>query len=190
MRRRLSPDERALWGRVARTVRPIHGHAQDAGLAGEEPHPPVKPHAPIARRVEAAPARRPPGSPTAAVALARATLDGGWDRRLAGGRIEPDRTVDLHGLTLAAAHGRINAEIESAIRADARVLLIITGRARPSGPDGMPGRGAIRRQIADWLAASPHRARIAAIRPAHPRHGGGGAIYLIFRRNRDPHNLL
>ena len=34
----------------------------------------------------------------------------------------------------------------------------------------------------DWLAAGPHASRIAAIRPAHPRHGGAGAVYVILRR--------
>ncbi len=43
-------------------------------------------------------------------------------------------------------------------------------------------RGAIRAKILDWLAAGPHANDIAAIRRAHRRHGGEGALYLVLRR--------
>ena len=43
-------------------------------------------------------------------------------------------------------------------------------------------RGAIRAAVGDWLAASRHAADIAAVRSAHPRHGGAGALYIILRR--------
>ncbi|MEY4721316.1 MAG: hypothetical protein RIQ46_1041, partial [Pseudomonadota bacterium] len=36
----------------------------------------------------------------------------------------------------------------------------------------------------DWLAAGPFASRIAAVRPAHPRHGGAGAVYIVLRRPR------
>jgi DNA-nicking Smr family endonuclease len=37
--------------------------------------------------------------------------------------------------------------------------------------------------VHDWLAASRHAAQIAAVRGAHRRHGGGGSLYLVLRRN-------
>ena len=46
------------------------------------------------------------------------------------------------------------------------------------------GRGAIRAAISDWLAASRHAPYIAAVRRAHRRHGGAGALYIILRRRR------
>ncbi|MFD2780143.1 Smr/MutS family protein [Novosphingobium pokkalii] len=45
-------------------------------------------------------------------------------------------------------------------------------------------RGAIRAKLLDWLAASPYADRIAAVRPAQPRHGGTGAVYIVLRRPR------
>jgi DNA-nicking Smr family endonuclease len=45
-------------------------------------------------------------------------------------------------------------------------------------------RGAIRATIGDWLAASRHSSQIAAVRNAHPRHGGLGALYIVLRRRR------
>ena len=65
----------------------------------------------------------------------------------------------------------------------ARVLLLITGKP-PSGPDRPVQRGAIRAAVGDWLAASRHAAHIAAVRGAHPRHGGLGALYIVLRRDR------
>jgi DNA-nicking Smr family endonuclease len=36
--------------------------------------------------------------------------------------------------------------------------------------------------VHDWLEASRHAATIAAVRPAHRRHGGGGSLYIVLRR--------
>ena len=47
-------------------------------------------------------------------------------------------------------------------------------------------RGAIRAAVADWLAASRHADRIAAVRNAHPRHGGTGALYIVLKRSGRP----
>jgi DNA-nicking Smr family endonuclease len=38
--------------------------------------------------------------------------------------------------------------------------------------------------VGDWLAASRHAGSIAAVRNAHPRHGGAGALYIVLRRRR------
>jgi DNA-nicking Smr family endonuclease len=116
------------------------------------------------------------------------TLDGGWDRRLRRGIAAPDRTIDLHGHTLASAHRMLDRELDDAILDGIRILLVITGRpprADDRGADGRPKRGLIRATIGDWLGSSRHAARIAAVRNAHPRHGGQGALYVILRRTRE-----
>jgi len=59
-------------------------------------------------------------------------------------------------------------------------VLLITGHHRPGDPPVR--RGAIRAAVHDWLAASRHSRDIAAVRGAHPRHGGGGSLYVILRR--------
>jgi DNA-nicking Smr family endonuclease len=114
------------------------------------------------------------------------TLDGSWDRKLGTGAIIPDRTIDLHGYNLAAAHHRLDLGLDQAIRDGARVILLVTGRAPRAGTSriDLPLRGIIRESVGDWLAASRHAAAIAAIRNAHPRHGGAGALYIVLRRNR------
>jgi len=99
---------------------------------------------------------------------------------LRSGRVVPDRTLDLHGMSLDSAWTAIDRLLEQAIAGGDRILLLITGHV----PKGEPPvkRGKIRAAVHDWLAASRHAPRIAAVRNAHPRHGGGGSLYIILRR--------
>lgn len=108
------------------------------------------------------------------------TLDGSWDRRLKSGSVEPDRVLDLHGYSLDGAWAAIDLALERALAAGERVVLLITGHARPGDPP--IERGKIRAAVHDWLAASRHARKIAAVRGAHRRHGGGGSLYIILRR--------
>jgi DNA-nicking Smr family endonuclease len=181
MRRVLSPEERALWRRVTADIR-------ETG-ASVAPAPPeaARPSAP--RLSPARPAIRPADHDAIPrVAVHRATLDGKWDRELKSGKVMPDRMIDLHGSTLAQAHRQVLVALEGAIAAGDRLVVIVTGRAPGPGTTRLdrPLRGIIRASITDWLHGAPFAGRIAAIRPAHPRHGGAGAIYVILRRQGRP----
>lgn len=176
MARRLSASERALWQRVASTVRPLAGRPA-------APAPQAKPVAePVVEAPLPPPQRAPPRLPVArplpspALPVTAATLDGGWDRRLRHGDIRPDRVIDLHDHSLAAAHEVLDRALHAAIDSGDRIILVITGKGRSDRP------GRIRAELGHWLESGSHRGRIAALRPAHPRHGGGGAFYLILRR--------
>jgi DNA-nicking Smr family endonuclease len=111
-------------------------------------------------------------------------LDRSWDKRLGSGDVEPDRIVDLHGMTLDGAWRTIDRELDRAVAHGDRVVLLITGHQRSGDPPVR--RGAIRAAVHDWLAASRHAPDIAAVRGAHRRHGGGGSLYLILRRPGRP----
>jgi DNA-nicking Smr family endonuclease len=113
---------------------------------------------------------------------AQATLDSTWDRKLRAGSVAPDRVLDLHGRNLDQAWRAIDDALENAIANEDRVLLLITGHARAGAPP--VERGKIRAAVHDWLAASRHSGRIAAVRGAHNRHGGAGSLYIILRRQR------
>jgi len=175
MARKLANDEQALWARVARTVKPLHPEtAGSAVLAqGESPSPRIV----LPKTTKRAPVRH------SAHANVANTLDGSWDQRLAHGLVRPDFTIDLHDCSLVAAHSRLDRRLELARESDARLVLLITGKP-PQSEHRPISRGAIRAAVGDWLDASRHRGAIAAIRPAHPRHGGAGALYLILRRRR------
>jgi DNA-nicking Smr family endonuclease len=118
-----------------------------------------------------------------ALELPGETLDGSWDRRLSRGLVSPDSMLDLHGHNLATAYDLLDRRLEQAIGSGARLMLLVTGK--PPGSGGPAKRGAIRGAVGDWLHASRHSGRIAAVRNAHPRHGGAGALYIVLRRPRD-----
>jgi DNA-nicking Smr family endonuclease len=128
---------------------------------------------------------QPSPSPRAGEVQRGPGLDSHWDRKFQAGRIEPDFTLDLHGHTLDSAHARLDDGLFQAKAMGARVVLLIAGKPRPvDAADRGSKRGAIRAKVLDWLAAGPHGSDIAAVRKAHRRHGGEGALYLILRRRR------
>jgi len=190
--RGLSAEEVALWARLARTVTPLQGR--------EAPPPPREGTREAESRGEGAPAaaprRRPVAAPPAPLHQPaagppprggedRLGLDSSWERKLARAAMHPDFTLDLHGHTLDQAHQRLDMGLGQAKAMGARLVLLITGKPRPAeAADRGARRGAIRAKVLDWLAAGPHASDIAAIRKAHRRHGGEGALYLILKRRR------
>ena len=193
--RGLTADEATLWRRVADTVTPLHPPKPKPATAAVVAPPIAAPTpAPMIRKIKG---RVPPPRvvPQPAVSpvrpLAAQGLDASWDRKLARGSIEPDVTIDLHGMNLTMAHGRLNGGIAQALAMGSRVVLLIAGKPRPhdehdqrNHSDRGERRGAIRAKLLDWLAAGPHASHIAAVRPAQPRHGGSGAVYIVLRKAR------
>jgi DNA-nicking Smr family endonuclease len=170
--RSLAPDEAELWARVTATIRPLSRQPLQKSETAAAPTPkavkrPAAAQTPTKRQSP----RTGPGQ----------TLDGSWDRKLKSGTVDPDRILDLHGMSLDSAWSAIDTGIERAIDAGDRVVLLITGHARPGEPPVQ--RGKIRAAVHDWLAVSRHAGRIAAVRAAHGRHGGGGSLYIILRRH-------
>lgn len=169
--RSLGPEEQALWARVATTIRPLSREKSDPEAAELKHIPPTRMVHP--KPLAATPKRLGPAG-------IGETLDGGWDRRLGRGQASPDRVIDLHGHTLDSAWTTIDRGLAVAIGRGERLVLLITGHERKG--DRPLERGRIRAVVRDWLAASRHAASIAAIRGAHPRHGGGGSLYIVLRR--------
>ncbi|MBO9498875.1 MAG: Smr/MutS family protein [Novosphingobium sp.] len=183
--RGLSPEEKALWQRVAKTVVPLERKAVSKIVAAPAPVAvkPVVVTAPPKGRVP--PPLQPKRVDPPPRVLQNHGLDSTWERKLKGAKIDPDFTLDLHGYTLDAAHGRLDSGLAQAKALGARLVLVVTGKPRPvDAADRGSRRGAIRAKIIDWLAAGPHGSDIAAIRGAHRRHGGEGAIYIVLKRAR------
>ena len=184
--RRLNAEETSAWARVMASVRPIRPVRAVAPPPVKLPDVPtsvtgrpavakIKGRVPPIRQPEAA-------ARTAPKPHAAATLDGSWDRRLTRGMRQPDMTLDLHGHTLASAHALLDQGLDRALARGARVILLVTGKPPRPESERPHARGAIRAAVADWLAASRFADRIAAVRGAHPRHGGAGALYIVLRR--------
>lgn len=188
--RGLSEEEAAVWEKVAATVVPLHPARKPTKASVRAVTTPVAPQIP-----KPAPARRnsQPGKshaspeplpPSARRVPAPGNLDSHWDRRLKAGDITPDLALDLHDHGMDAAYTRLMGGMQQARSMGARVVLVVTGRPRPvDAADRATSRGVIRAKILDWLAASEHGEAIAAIRKAHRRHGGDGALYVVLRRS-------
>ncbi|MBS0481538.1 MAG: Smr/MutS family protein [Proteobacteria bacterium] len=190
--RGLSREEAELWARVAGTVKPLR-KAPSRQVAEDQPGAGKAQTAAAPSATRRAAPSLPPASAAVPVRagqerkrpLDRHGLDGSWERRLARAEVQPDFTLDLHGHSLDAAHARLDRGLGQAAAMGARVVLVITGRPRPvEAADRGERRGAIRAKLIDWLAAGPHASRIAAVRGAHRRHGGEGAVYVVMKKPR------
>ena len=199
--RGLSAEEAAAWAALVASVKPLHAgvrsNAKRSKPEGEGPPARVPPTSSPPRGGGAggggaAPTTRrtpPPNPPPRGGGLSRPAtqsgLDSHWDRRLKAGEIAPDVSLDLHGHGLERAYDRLMDGMAQARSMDARTVLVVTGKPRGGdAADRGERRGAIRAKILDWLAASEHGGSIAAVRSAHRRHGGEGALYIVLRRGR------
>jgi DNA-nicking Smr family endonuclease len=192
--RGLSREEAELWQRVAKTVKPLVKRVVSAPSEGDPaqrgaatPLVSTPPQFQKIRRAAHQPSAAGPNPPVEAPRkprpLDRHGLDGSWERKLAKAEISPDFTLDLHGHSLDAAHARLEHGLAQAVAMGARLVLVITGKPRPvEAADRGGRRGAIRAKLLDWLAHGSHAGRIAAVRGAHPRHGGTGAVYVVLKR--------
>ena len=193
MRRRkgLTDEDRALWSRVAETAQPLHPRRKEPlVLPSDEPAralPPAHAALPAFRLGQAVPPK--PGgkvqrAPTPAETLARAGLrmDAKLHRRMTQGKLKPEARLDLHGMTLSAAHPELVNFVLSCHAGGLRLVLVITGKGRGDhGP--LPTRpGALRHQVPHWLHGAPLGAVVQQVTAAHYRHGGEGAYYVYLRR--------
>lgn len=102
-------------------------------------------------------------------------------RALSRRRLSPEASIDLHGMTLAAAERAVTRFLEQAAAQDLRVVLVVTGKGlREEGGRTIDGR--IRSEFVGWLNRGDNRERVRAVRAAHAHHGGTGAFYLLLRR--------
>lgn len=154
------------------------------------------------RVVREAPALPAPVRPPAVVAPAAKPkktalpafgVDGATAERLKRGKVEPDATLDLHGLTQAQAHTRLVSFVRRAHEHAYRCILVVTGKGAPrpareeSAGFVMPERsnaGVLRVMVPRWLEEDALRALVVGVQGAHQRHGGAGAIYVYLRRKR------
>lgn len=167
MTRRLTPEERRIWSRVARTVRLAPGKAIE-----DEPEPVdalEKAHR------AATPAQAPPAKATRAKPSPPEDMSG--QRKIRRGQNEIDARLDLHGHTQDSAHRELIGFLMRQAGDGARCVLVITGKGRL-------GTGILRTRLFDWIAHPDLRPFIAGYAPAHPRHGGAGATYIFLRAKR------
>ena len=185
-KRDLREDERALWEHVTRDVRKPRGRARKPSVkAANESKPVARPkttEVPVRIAAPIAPKRPAPFG-----------VDGATAERLRRGKIEPDATIDLHGMTQRQAHARLVAFVQRGHELGNRCVLVITGKGSPTAREEvshrfvMPERskaGVLRTLVPLWLEEL--RALVTGVQSAHRKHGGGGAFYVYLKRKRAP----
>ena len=96
-------------------------------------------------------------------------------KRLGRGAERIDAVLDLHGLTLAQAHGQLHHFLGLAVQRGQRTVLVITGKGRE-------GEGVLRRSVPVWLDAESSLGIVQGYDSAANHHGGSGAFYVRLRR--------
>jgi len=178
MARKLTPEDRDIWDKVARTVSPARPRKAErvavtaASVQSALKAPPnfVKP-----------PSLIPPPPPPSRQGSGR-TAQGAPDaleprrhRRIARERDPIEATLDLHGFGRFEAQDQVTAFLTSCQSRGLRAVLLITGQGRRGG-------GVIRASIHEWLQGPGLRGVVSGFAAAHRRHGGDGAIYVTLKR--------
>ena len=167
-----------LFHRAMKDARPLRGRRSAAPTPAQ---PTPKPAAPVARATTPA----PPSSPLPDLDPRAATgLDRAAEESLRRGKLSPDASIDLHGHTLAEAERALARVLERAQASGARVALVVTGKPARQDDSNRPLGGRIHAEFPHWLNRPENRGRVIGVRPANPRHGGGGAFYVLLRKPR------
>jgi len=179
-RKPLSLEDRILWQKVAKSVKPLAGKAvDDEEVEADEFAIMLEASQPVLPKQT----QMPPAPPVPASAAPRLPAQG-IDRptrvRLARGRLPIEGKVDLHGLTQSQAHALLLSFLRRAHADGRRHVLVVTGKGASLGSEGV-----LRRAVPGWLATPPFRSLVSAHEWAAIRHGGSGALYVRLRR-REP----
>ncbi|MFB9953342.1 Smr/MutS family protein [Rhizobium puerariae] len=180
--RKLDPEERILWGKVAKSTRALPGRMKEilefeeeeaARLVAEE-----------AAKPKPAPASGTQGSEIAAAKQKRAggmhhPLEKPVKKKLAKGRLAIEARLDLHGLFQGEAHDLLLDFLLKAHERGLRHVLVITGKGSSMGSEG-----ALRRAVPLWFSKAEFRFLISSYEWAARHHGGEGAMYVRLARSR------
>jgi DNA-nicking Smr family endonuclease len=173
--RRLSAEERQLWGDITRLVAPLRRQPV--------PTDPASPAPPGTKRLAHARGPAHAVAPAARSAPRLEPFDRRLKQRLARGTESIDARIDLHGKTQSAAHAALLSFLRRAQRDGAKFVLVITGKGG-SARDDWSERGVLKRQVPQWLTLPEFRGYVVGFEDAHIGHGGAGALYVRIRRRK------
>lgn len=205
--RELSGEDRHLWDFVTKTIKPLQDGFRQRGIT---PHSQNQPQAQQDQtraqpQTQAPLEKAPPAAPRAWLPEFRlkppappqdSALTGGIDRRTADrlrrGQMPIEGVLDLHGLRQAEAQQQLIRFLQSGHHAGRRCVLVITGKggrnhdnANEHVNDHFSDMGGVlRRMLPLWLDMNPLRPIILDYAQARPKDGGGGAFYILLRRQR------
>ena len=189
--RHLSPEERALWDRVAERATPLDPQRPKTAIVAPEPKKVSMPktQAPQFRVGQKANGKKEHDllpNISDRLTAAPVQMDHKSFGKMKRGKFKPEARIDLHGMTLAEAHPELVAFILGSQAVGRRLVLVITGKGKDRDDGGpIPSRqGVLRHQVPQWLRMPPLATLVLDVVPAHVSHGGHGAYYVYLRRRR------
>ena len=193
-RRRIKPDEEALWRKVADQTRRLHPEPSFTPEDFVSTMPAKQKNTSFEavskriigpKEIQQSSTRLIPAIADE-VAAAPVQMNRKSFGQLKRGKMRPEAKIDLHGMTLDRAHPALSRFILSAHAQGKRLVLVVTGKGKDRDNGGpIPVRyGILRNQVPQWLSVPPLSPFVLQVTQAHVRHGGGGAYYVYLRRKR------
>lgn len=169
-KRKLTPEEKALWKLVTRGDKTLSGYTEEEPVRIEEKTKPCP--LPKVRR------QAPPASAKMKDEFLTQGHYAGVDARTAErfrkGQYAIDVTLDLHGFTRAKAEEAFEQCVKWQYEKGRRCLLVVTGK----------GAGVLRQAFPAWVNLPGIKEYILAYDVAKTKHGGSGAYYVLLKRRR------
>ena len=98
-------------------------------------------------------------------------------KKLKGGKVPFQESIDLHGLDRGSAKNRVIEALKRAHAKGASCVLVIPGK----GVHSRGGEPLLRDSLPGWLGDPQLAGVVHACAPAQPRDGGRGAAYVLLR---------
>lgn len=188
--RQLSQGEEELWRRVVARVEPLKDRSLPLVAVDppKEAAGPEQAHSAFAKPDPAPPPdNRERPAETLRKGMSGPALDRRTAQRLQRGQLPIEGRLDLHGMTQKQAYAALHRFILASKSYDRRLVLVVTGKGwNPEADRPEEAVGVLRRSVPRWLASPPFTEHVSAVRDAHLRHGGSGALYVMLRRSRRP----
>jgi DNA-nicking Smr family endonuclease len=186
--RALTPHERALWGYVAKSVKPVKRGAIKAEMSmAELMNAPNEMNKPQQIEIKSADIISPekvfqktirPQLPPLA------PIERNLRRKLNKGKAKIDAKLDLHGMRQDEAYNALMGFIIRAAQHDKHLVLIVTGKGgrKSTHNEEFIQTGVLRRMVPLWLSDPSLRHFVIGFEEAAIGHGGSGALYVRLRK--------
>ena len=158
----LSPDEKSIWKKVARTIAP---RKSEKGHGASRP---------LFSIIEFENMLRLPVERKGPKEKNKLKIEINQDKKTRRGRVQIEAQIDLHDMTQPQARTKLHQMIKTAKTSNKKCILAITGK-------GLRGEGVLRGSFVKWVNDSEVRDLIATYASAHKKHGGIGAWYIFLK---------
>ncbi|MDG2362034.1 MAG: Smr/MutS family protein [Hellea sp.] len=158
----LSPDEKSIWKKVARTIAP---RKSEKGHGASRP---------LFSIIEFENMLRLPVERKGPKEKNKLKIEINQDKKTRRGRVQIEAQIDLHDMTQPQARTKLHQMIKTAKTSNKKCILVITGK-------GLRGEGVLRGSFVKWVNDSEVRDLIATYASAHKKHGGIGAWYIFLK---------